>query len=53
MNSKILSLNLKDKDIVCEATGCYEKATKKVKVSAGKFGEISILVCKKCIHKFK
>ena len=37
---------------ICEALGCYEKAAKQIELSAGKFGTISLSVCKKCSRKF-
>ena len=37
---------------ICNAFGCSDKATEKVNVDAGKFGIITIHVCKNCIIKF-
>jgi hypothetical protein len=37
---------------ICEAVGCFEKATAKIDVKAGKFGQISLVLCKKCFPKF-
>jgi hypothetical protein len=45
-----------DKDTnnhICEAFGCYEESTKKIKVSAGKLGTITLSICDKCLYKFK
>jgi hypothetical protein len=38
---------------VCNAFGCSEKATKKIEVSAGTFGKITLHVCRDCIGKFQ
>ena len=37
---------------ICDALGCTENATKEIIVNAGKFGTVSLSVCKKCIRKF-
>ena len=42
---------LDNKDI-CNAFGCSKSATKKVNVSAGTFGTISLMLCSMCVKKF-
>ena len=37
---------------ICNALGCSENATEEITVSAGKFGTISLSVCRNCIGKF-
>jgi len=43
---------LESNKIVCEAIDCLSFATKEIKVSAGKFGFITLNVCSKCIDIF-
>lgn len=38
---------------ICEAVGCFAKATDKIALEGGTFGIISVLVCKNCIAKFR
>ncbi len=38
--------------VICNAFGCWDKATEKVNVEAGKFGLITLQVCKNCLSKF-
>jgi hypothetical protein len=38
---------------ICEAVDCFETATDKIAVQGGKFGVISVLVCRNCIGKFQ
>jgi hypothetical protein len=40
-------------DDVCQAFGCCEKAVREIKVDAGKFGTITLLVCANCVEKFR
>lgn len=42
----------KIKNTICEAFECYENATEKIDLNAGKFGTISLLVCINCVGKF-
>lgn len=37
---------------ICEAVDCYETATEKVEISAGKFGIITLDLCHECLPKF-
>ena len=44
-----------DKDTnkqICEAFGCSQHATKGITVKAGKFGSITLLLCRNCVSKF-
>lgn len=43
---------LESNNLICESNGCLEKATDEIKLDAGKFGKISLFLCKKCIPKF-
>jgi hypothetical protein len=47
-NNIILEAN----NLICESNGCLEKATDEIKLDAGKFGKISLFLCKQCIPKF-
>jgi hypothetical protein len=38
---------------ICEAAGCFAKATDKIALEGGTFGIISVLVCRNCIGKFQ
>ena len=38
---------------ICEAVGCFAKATDKIALEGGTFGIISVLVCRNCIGKFQ
>lgn len=45
-----------DKEInkeICNAFGCSKNATKKINVSAGTFGKISLNLCNNCVNLFK
>jgi hypothetical protein len=37
----------------CESTGCSKNATDKIAVKVGNLGEISLLLCRGCVAKFK
>jgi hypothetical protein len=37
---------------VCEAYGCYAKATTEISVKVGELGTISLLLCKECVNRF-
>ena len=38
--------------ITCNASGCQEKGTIELKVNAGRFGQVTLFVCPKCVGKF-
>jgi hypothetical protein len=38
---------------ICEAVGCFAKATDKIALEGATFGIISVLVCRNCIRKFQ
>jgi hypothetical protein len=38
---------------ICDGFGCDEKATGKMNVDAGKFGTLTLFLCKNCVRKFK
>jgi hypothetical protein len=38
---------------VCEATGCFEKATNNIVIKVGNLGAISLLLCSNCVPKFQ
>ena len=42
-----------NKDDVCNAFGCDRKGTIKTEVDCGKYGKLEIIVCDKCLSKFK
>ena len=47
--------NILEKEVnkgICDAVGCLQKATKVITVDAGKFGKISLFLCKQCLPKF-
>ena len=37
---------------LCEAAGCFAKATTRIDVRVGQFGTIPLLLCKSCVIKF-
>jgi hypothetical protein len=37
---------------ICEAHGCFEEATAKIKVKVGQLGSISVDLCSNCVKKF-
>jgi hypothetical protein len=37
---------------ICEAIGCSKPATNKISLNVGKFGRISLFLCKECLPKF-
>jgi len=39
--------------ISCNAAGCDAKGNIELKVNAGKFGEVTLFVCNKCVGKFQ
>lgn len=50
MNNEVLHLHVNNS--ICEAVGCFEKATTKTKVKVGNLGSISIDLCGDCTRKF-
>ena len=42
-----------NKNIPCEAIQCNFIATERISLSAGKFGNLEIYVCDKCVKIFK
>lgn len=38
---------------ICEAVGCFAKATDNIALEGGTYGVISVLVCRNCIAKFR
>lgn len=42
-----------NKDAVCNAFGCDRKGTIKTEVDCGTYGKLEIIVCDKCLNKFK
>jgi hypothetical protein len=38
---------------ICEADGCFEKATTKIEEDAGEYGLISLYLCSNCARKFQ
>ena len=51
MNVNILPKQ-EDKVTICNALGCKEKAIKEIKLEVGKYGKISLFLCRICIPKF-
>jgi hypothetical protein len=37
---------------ICEAVGCFAKATNEIIVKVGQQGVISLRLCKNCVNKF-
>jgi hypothetical protein len=46
-------INIQDKNVICEANGCYKHATNEITLAIGQFGKISLFLCTNCIPKFK
>jgi hypothetical protein len=38
--------------IKCDAAGCDAAGINEIKVDAGKFGQVTLFVCPKCVGKF-
>jgi len=38
---------------ICDATGCFAKATTKIDMKVGKNGIISLELCNSCVAKFE
>jgi hypothetical protein len=47
------TLDLVSNDSICEAVGCFEKATSQIVVKVGEQREIPLNLCKDCIEKFE
>ena len=47
------TLDLVSNNCICEAVGCFEKATIDIKVEVGQGKEITLNVCKDCVKKFE
>lgn len=39
--------------ITCNAAGCNAQGSIEIKVNAGKFGEVTLFVCPRCVGKFQ
>jgi hypothetical protein len=37
---------------ICEAIDCFKNATDEISLKVGKFGKISLFLCKECLPKF-
>ena len=37
---------------ICEAIDCFKNATDEISLNVGKFGKISLFLCKECLPKF-
>ncbi|MGA9840923.1 MAG: hypothetical protein WBP64_03705 [Nitrososphaeraceae archaeon] len=40
-------------NLICEATGCFEKATNNIPIKVGSLGVITLLLCSNCVPKFQ
>jgi hypothetical protein len=47
------TLDIVSNNGICEAVGCFEKATNGVNVKVGQGKEIMLNLCKDCVKKFK
>jgi hypothetical protein len=50
MNDNIIALATNK--AICEALDCSNKATDEISLNVGKFGRISLFLCKECLPKF-
>jgi hypothetical protein len=50
MNDNIIALATNKQ--TCEAIGCSKNATDEINLNVGKFGRISLFLCKECLPKF-
>lgn len=46
-------LDIQSSNEICDAAGCFAKATEKIEVNAGPQKVISLLLCNDCVSKFK
>lgn len=51
MNKYNISTEINNR--ICEANDCKNIATNEIKADAGKFGKITLNLCKNCVHKFE
>jgi len=49
MDNKLLDHQVNN---ICEAAGCFEKATTKIDVRVSNLGSVSLEVCTGCVRKF-
>ena len=47
------NLNFPANKEICNATGCTKEATEQLEISAGRYGTISLLLCRPCVDKFR
>ena len=47
------TLDLVSNNCICEAVGCFEKATIDIKVEVGQGKKITLNLCKDCVKKFE
>jgi hypothetical protein len=47
------SLDLVSNNSICEAVGCFQKATIDIEVKVGQEKEITLSLCKDCVKKFE
>ena len=50
MNNSLIATTTNN--YICEANNCNTEATNEIKLDLGKYGQISIFLCKNCIPKF-
>ena len=50
MDDKIIALATNKQ--ICEAVECSKNATNEIRLNVGKFGKISLFLCKDCLPKF-
>ena len=46
------SISSEINNLICEANDCKSNASEEIRIDAGKFGQISLFLCKDCIPKF-
>jgi hypothetical protein len=47
------TLDIVSNNGICEAVGCFKKATIDIKVKVGQGKEIMLSLCKNCVKKFR
>jgi hypothetical protein len=47
------TLDLVSSNGICEAVGCFQKATIDIEVKVGEGKEIMLYLCKDCVKKFE
>lgn len=45
-------IDIQDNNFICEANGCSKNGTDEISLDVGKFGKISLVLCKNCLPKF-